>query len=110
MFLNFVNTEGEKKSKKFIASKLDDCIKKAGPQNVIQIITDNAYAYKGAGAIIEGKYPHIFWTPCALHTLNLTLKNICVGKNVEANPVTYAQCNWITEVTDDAMMIKKFLS
>ena len=55
--MNSVNVEGEKKSKDFITSKLEDCIKEVGSQNVIQIITDNASACKGAGAIIEGKYP-----------------------------------------------------
>ena len=66
----------EKKSKEFIASKLEYFIKEVGPQNVIQIIIDNAYAYKGVGDIIEDKYSHIFWAPCVVHTLNLALKNV----------------------------------
>ena len=93
IFLNSVNTEGEKKNKEFITSKIENCIKEVGSQNDIQIITDNATAFKGAGATIKGEYPPIFWTPCVMHTLNLALKNICAAKNKEVNVVTYAHCN-----------------
>jgi len=55
------------------------------------------------------KYHHISWTPYAVHTLNLALKNIRAAKNTEANVVPYAQRNWITEVSDDVMMIKNFI-
>ena len=44
---------------------------------------------KSAGALIEGEYLKIFWTPCVVHTLNLALKNICAAKNTEKNEVTY---------------------
>ena len=42
---------------------------------------------KCVGALIEGEYPKIFWTPCVVHTLNLVLKNICAAKNTEKNEV-----------------------
>ena len=29
---------------------------------------------KATGALIEGEYLKIFWTPCVVHTLNLALK------------------------------------
>jgi len=61
------------------------------------------------GDIIEDKYPHIFWTPCVVHTLNLALKNVCAAKNNEPNVVAYVQCNWITEVSDVATVIKNFI-
>ena len=62
-FLNSVNVEGEVKNRHYITEKLEYCIKKVGPQNVIQIIIDNASVCKAAGAIMESKYPHIFWAP-----------------------------------------------
>ena len=76
---------------------------------MVQIIIDNAQACKAAGAIVEGHYPHIFWTPCVMHTLNLALKNICAAKNTEANEITYEKCNWITDVSGDAIIIKNFI-
>ena len=74
MFFNSVNAEGKVKNRHYIAEKLEDCIKEVDPRNIIQIITDNAFAYKAGGAIVESKFPHIFWTPCVVHTLILQLR------------------------------------
>ena len=98
MFLNPVNAEGEVKNRHYIAEKLEDCITEVETQNVIQIKTDNASACKVAGAIVESKFSHIFWTPYVVHTLNLALKNIFTAKNTKANVVLHAQCSKITEV------------
>jgi len=72
IFLNSVNAEGEVKNWHYIVEKLEDCIKEVGPQNVIQIITDNVSACKAAGAIVESKFSHIFCTPCAMHSESYT--------------------------------------
>ncbi|KAH7557045.1 hypothetical protein JRO89_XS11G0035900 [Xanthoceras sorbifolium] len=77
MFLRAVNCEGEYKDKHFIANLLIESIREIGPQNVVQVITDNAAACKAAGLLVEAKFQHIFWIPCVVHTLNLALKNIC---------------------------------
>jgi hypothetical protein len=53
-----------------IANILLKTIDEVGPTDVIQVITDNAANYKGAGKIIERKYTHIFWSGCLVHTLN----------------------------------------
>ena len=44
-----------------------------------------------------------------MHTLNLALKNICAAKNTETNALNYEQCNWITEVSNYALIIKHFI-
>ena len=64
---------------------------------------------KSAGALIEGKYPKIFWTPYVIHTLNLALKNTFATKNTEKNEVTYEECSWITHIADDASFIHVFI-
>ncbi|PWA50999.1 DUF659 domain-containing protein [Artemisia annua] len=61
------------------------------------------------GLMFLSMFPHIFWTPCVVHTLNLALKNICAAKNTQANAETYEECSWITEVTGDVMAIKNFI-
>jgi len=61
------------------------------------------------GAIVEGHYHHIFWTPYVVQTLNLARKNICTVKNTEENEITYEECNWITDVSGDAIIIKNFI-
>ena len=66
-----------------IAQPLLETIQKIGPYNVIQVITDNAANCKAAGAIIEDKYPNIFWSGCMVHTLNLLMHDIIKLKENE---------------------------
>ncbi|XP_024016255.1 uncharacterized protein LOC112089734 [Eutrema salsugineum] len=109
LFLKAVNCFGEVKDKYFISDLKQEVINEVGHQNVVQIITDNAPSCKTAGEHIESLFPHIYWTLCAVHTLNLTLKNICAAKSTEGNAATYEECNWITEVHGDALAIKIFI-
>ena len=55
------------------------------------------------------EYPKVFWTPCAVHTLNLALKNICATKNIEKNEVAYEECSRITHIVDDASFRRVFI-
>lgn len=109
MFLKSVDCSGEVKDKYFIADLLKEVINEVGNENVVQIITDNARNCKGAGEIIQGMFPQIYWTPCVVHTLNLTLKDICAPKNVDTNRETYIIFEWIIEVHGDALQIKNFI-
>jgi len=63
-----------------------------------QVITDNAPVCKATGLIIEGRYDHIFGTPCIVHNLNLILEEI-------DNKVS-----WIKELTGEAREIAKFIT
>ncbi|KAJ9561019.1 hypothetical protein OSB04_006179 [Centaurea solstitialis] len=105
LFLKAVNCFGEI----FIADLMKEVINEVGHQNVVQIITNNATNCKAAGEIIESQFPHIYWTPYVVHTLNLALKNICSPRNVETNQLAYEQCSWIKEVHEEALAIKNFI-
>ncbi|XP_075515270.1 uncharacterized protein LOC142549918 [Primulina tabacum] len=109
MFLKPINCEGEYKDKSFISKLLIDAINEVGHQNVVQVVTDNAPVCKAAGLLVEAKYPHIFWTPCVVHTLNLALKNICAPIDSVQNKEVFEECKWIAEVSDNALMIKNFI-
>ncbi|KAJ1381854.1 Zinc finger, BED-type [Sesbania bispinosa] len=109
MFLKVVDGSGEFKDKHYISDLMFSVIDEIGPQNVVQIITDNAPVCKAAGSIVESIHHHIFWTPCVVHTLNLALKDICCPKNTENNVVVYEACNWISSIADDAFFIKNFI-
>ncbi|KAG5557744.1 hypothetical protein RHGRI_007861 [Rhododendron griersonianum] len=109
MFLKAVDCLGETKDKYFIYELMKEVIEEVGPDNVVQVIIYNAKNCVGAGLLIEGLYPNIFWTPCVVHTLNLALQNICAAKNVENNQVTYDKCSWITIIADDVSFIKNFI-
>ena len=65
---------------------------------------------KAAGSIVEAKYPHIFWSPYVVHTLNLALRNICAPKNSLQNEVPYNEFNWIAQVSDEATFIRIFIT
>ncbi|WCJ21049.1 hAT transposon superfamily [Euphorbia peplus] len=110
MFLKAVNCEGDYKSKEFIANIFKDQIKAVGERNVVQVITDNAPVCKAAGSLVENEFPHIYWTPCVVHTLNLALKAICAPKDSSANEETYVECGWIVEVASDAFSMKHFIT
>jgi len=51
-------------------------IMKIGKENVVQVVTDNASENKKAGNMLKGVFPHIFWTPCAAHCINLMFGDI----------------------------------
>eukprot|EP01018_Ginkgo_biloba_P031498 Gb_22871 [translate_table: standard] len=97
MFLNVVDCNGELKDATLIANILIDAIESVGPSNVVQVITDNARVCKAVGLLVEARYENIFWTSCAVHTLNLILKKI---ENIE----------WIKKITDEAKEIEMFIT
>eukprot|EP01018_Ginkgo_biloba_P034934 Gb_00234 [translate_table: standard] len=97
LFLNTVDYNGELKDATFIANILIDGIESVGPSNVVQVITHNARVFKVARLLVEARYEHIFWTPCALHSLNVVLKKI---GNIE----------WIKKITHEAKEIEMFIA
>ncbi|GJT13438.1 hAT dimerization domain-containing transposase-related protein [Tanacetum coccineum] len=54
---------------------VDRCIEDVGPENVVQVVTDNASNNMGAAKLLHEKRPKIFWTSCASHTINLMLED-----------------------------------
>jgi hypothetical protein len=109
MFLKAINCEGEFKDKFHIANLLTNCIQEIGPENVVQVVTDNAPVCKSAGALVEGAFPHIFWTPCVVHTLNLALKDILKVKSPNDDEDIQNEVGWIMNVVDDASYVKNFI-
>ena len=55
-----------------------------GVDNVVQVVTDNASNNMGAKVMLKGKFPKIFWTSCATHTLNLMVQ--AIGKLKQFSP------------------------
>ncbi|XP_062197328.1 uncharacterized protein LOC133900228 [Phragmites australis] len=47
-----------------------------GPENIVQIVTDNGSNYKKACQVLRREYPAIAWQPCVAHTINLMLKSV----------------------------------
>ncbi len=55
-FLGSVDTSGFEKNEEYLATILDEFIQKVGPENVVQITTDNAPVNHAACRIITEKY------------------------------------------------------
>ncbi|KAK2654059.1 hypothetical protein Ddye_013915 [Dipteronia dyeriana] len=51
-------------------------IEEVGPKNVVQVVTDNASNNMAATKMLKVKMPSIFWSSCAIHTINLMLEGI----------------------------------
>ncbi|XP_075665011.1 uncharacterized protein LOC142634598 [Castanea sativa] len=93
LFIKSIDGTKEYKDKHFIFDLFLKVIGEVGHTHVVQVITNNASVMKVAGSIVEAEYPHIFWSSCVVHTLNLALKNICAPKNSLQNEVAYNECN-----------------
>ncbi|XP_059658963.1 uncharacterized protein LOC132305321 [Cornus florida] len=106
MFLKAVDASGNIKDAEYVANLFIPVIKDVGEHNVVQIITDNGSNFKGVGGIIENTYPHIFWTPCVVHCLNLALKSICEPS--ETSP-QYTHCKWIIDLVSSVQNIRNFI-
>eukprot|EP00253_Pinus_taeda_P001938 PITA_01938 len=98
IFIKAEDCSGEVKDAQLIADVIIKTIEQIGPNKVVQVITDKAPVCKATGLIIEGRYDHIFWTPCIVHILNLIIEEI-------DNKVS-----WIKEITREAREIVKFIT
>lgn len=76
MFLDAIDTSGETKDANFIANELERNINAVGAENVVQVITDSASNCLGARSILEQRFKHIVFSPCAAHCLDLLLEDI----------------------------------
>lgn len=64
------------KTAEYISEQLIKAIEAVGPDNVIQVVTDNASNCKAAGRLVEERFPHITWSPCVAHVCDLMLEDI----------------------------------
>jgi hypothetical protein len=95
-FLEAVDTIGYPKTAEYQASIMEKYIEEVGPQNVVQICTDNASSMKAAANIITDKYPHIYFQGCAVHAMNLLLED-------------WEKATWMKEVVKKSRTIIKFI-
>ncbi|XP_010669931.1 uncharacterized protein LOC104887046 [Beta vulgaris subsp. vulgaris] len=108
MFINVVDaSEVLTKDVEYTASIFFKAIEDIGDEKVVQVITDNGANFKAAGALIEDKYPHIFWTLCIVHCLNLALKAICEPSEKAAH---YIECKWVQELVSQVNDVNNFIT
>ena len=76
VFLGSVDASNESTDSTKMYKLFESTIERIGPENVVQIVTDNASENVTAGSMMMGAYPHIYWTPCAAHCINLIFGDI----------------------------------
>ncbi|XP_066329983.1 uncharacterized protein [Miscanthus floridulus] len=75
-FVGSVDATSEMVDAQMLADLLEKQVDKIGKEYVVQVVTDNGVNFKAAGRILMGRIPHLFWTPCVAHCLNLMLQDI----------------------------------
>jgi hypothetical protein len=95
-FLGAVDTTGYPRTAEYQASIMEKYIEEVGPQNIVQICTDNASSMKVAADIITDKYLHIYFQGCAVHAMNLLLED-------------WGKATWMKEVVKKSRTIIKFI-
>ncbi|ERN11236.1 hypothetical protein AMTR_s00024p00229430 [Amborella trichopoda] len=68
---------------RLICVHLDKIVDEVGPENVVQVVTDNAANYRKACLLLMKRRPNIYWTPYAAHCINLIFKDIRKLKRVK---------------------------
>lgn len=74
-FLKSIDASDITKTADKIFKMIDDVVEEIGEENVVQVVTDNAANYKAAGELLMEKRPHLYWTPCAAHCIDLMLED-----------------------------------
>ncbi|XP_062082381.1 uncharacterized protein LOC133788794 [Humulus lupulus] len=76
VFLKTIDASDCVKDAQKLFELLDDVVEEIGEDIVIQVVTDNASAYKAAGRLLMEKRKSLYWTPCAAHCIDLMLEKI----------------------------------
>jgi hypothetical protein len=75
-FLENVDTSGDTKDANFIAQVVGKAIEDVGAKIVVQVCMDSAAVCKAAGCKLEARFPHITFTPCTPHCLDVLLDDM----------------------------------
>jgi hypothetical protein len=76
MFIKSIDASDIVKTGEKIFEMLDAVVDEIGEEKVVQVITDNGSNYVLAGKLLQDKRPHLYWTPCTAHCIDLMLEDI----------------------------------
>ncbi|XP_057444720.1 uncharacterized protein LOC130736962 [Lotus japonicus] len=94
VFLKSVDASQYAKTAEMLFKLFKEVILYIGPENVVQVVTDNAANYVAAGRLLEAEFLKLYWSPCAAHCVNLMFQYI--GK-LEEVAETVSQASNITK-------------
>ncbi|XP_043693373.1 uncharacterized protein LOC122643867 [Telopea speciosissima] len=75
-FLGSVDASSQIQDAKMLFEFLDSKIEEIEEENVVQVVTDNASNYVATGRLLMEKRKKLYWTPCAVHCLDLMMEEI----------------------------------
>ncbi|XP_026410085.1 uncharacterized protein LOC113305216 [Papaver somniferum] len=76
VFFKSVDASNRTNDADFIRKLVKKVIANVGAKNVVQFITDNGSNFKKEGKDLMLEYPHMFWTPCGAHCVQLMLEEL----------------------------------
>jgi hypothetical protein len=74
-FLGAIDTSGDMKDAVYIADVIKRYLIEVGPQNVVQVCTDNASVMRKVVSIVQLEWLHLYIQGCMTHALNLLLQD-----------------------------------
>jgi hypothetical protein len=74
-FFGAINTSGHMKDAVYIVDVIKRYLIEIGPENVVQVCTDNANVMHKAMSIVQQQWPHLYFQGCMAHALNLLLQD-----------------------------------
>lgn len=76
MFLKEVDISENNGDKNAFIGVLCDSIGEVGPLNVLQILSYLGTSTESFESLVLSKFPHIFWSPCTLHSVRMLMEDI----------------------------------
>ncbi|XP_057994952.1 uncharacterized protein LOC131175260 [Hevea brasiliensis] len=76
VFIKSVDASDESKTAALLASLIEKELMEISLEKVVQVVKYNASNNVAAGRILEANFPHLYWTPCAAHCIDLMFEDI----------------------------------
>ncbi|CAL0299670.1 unnamed protein product [Lupinus luteus] len=76
VFIKSVDASYASKTADLLFKLFKEVVMYVGAKNIVHIVIDNAANYVAAGRLLERKFPHLFWSPCAAYCVNLMFQDI----------------------------------
>ncbi|XP_020109664.1 uncharacterized protein LOC109725031 [Ananas comosus] len=96
IFHKSIDATGRFEDADYIYALLEQVLREVGEKCVVQVISDNGANFKKAGKLLMQRHPHLFWTPCAAHCINLMMSD-------------FGEINRVKKTVHSAQRISKYL-
>jgi hypothetical protein len=95
-FLGAIDTSGHMKDAVYVVDVIKRYLIEVGPENVVQVCTDNASMMRKAVSIVQQQWLYLYFQGCMVYALNLLLQDWDLPQ-------------WASSVVEDAQKIVRFI-